>query len=109
MTVGLLGILLGLAGLVWLSFRGWSVLVLAPMAALDRRGGVDGTAARELDHHVHGRGCGLRPPVLPAVPARRSVRQAHGGHGSVTAIAHWMTQRLGTGRAMLAVVLAGAA
>jgi hypothetical protein len=31
---GLLGILVALAGLVWLSFRGWSVLVLAPAAAL---------------------------------------------------------------------------
>ena len=30
MGIGLIGILLGLAGLVWLSFRGWSVLVLAP-------------------------------------------------------------------------------
>ena len=28
--MGLAGILLGLGGLVWLSFRGWSVLVLAP-------------------------------------------------------------------------------
>jgi hypothetical protein len=32
--MGLLGILLGLALLVWLSFRGWSVLVLAPAGAL---------------------------------------------------------------------------
>jgi hypothetical protein len=32
--VGLLGILLGLGLLVWLAFRGWSVLLLAPAAAL---------------------------------------------------------------------------
>ena len=32
--MGLLGILAGLALLVWFSFRGWSVLVLAPLAAL---------------------------------------------------------------------------
>ena len=32
--MGLLGILLGLALLVWLAFRGWSVLLLAPAAAL---------------------------------------------------------------------------
>src|SRR4029434_9505606 len=42
MGIGLLGILLGLAGLVWLSLRGWSVLVLAPAAALIAAG-----AARE--------------------------------------------------------------
>lgn len=32
--MGLLGILLGLALLVWLAYRGWSVLLLAPVAAL---------------------------------------------------------------------------
>jgi H+/gluconate symporter-like permease len=32
--VGLLGILLALVILMWLSFRGWSVLLLAPAAAL---------------------------------------------------------------------------
>jgi|SRR6185437_273995 hypothetical protein len=32
--MGLLGILVGLAILVWLAFRGWSVLLLAPAAAL---------------------------------------------------------------------------
>ena len=32
--MGLIGILLGLTLLVWLAFRGWSVLLLAPVAAL---------------------------------------------------------------------------
>ncbi len=32
--MGLFGILLGLGILIWLSFRGWSVLVLTPAAAL---------------------------------------------------------------------------
>ncbi len=32
--MGLLGILVGLAILAWLAFRGWSVLLLAPAAAL---------------------------------------------------------------------------
>ena len=32
--MGLSGVLLGLALLVWLAFRGWSVLLLAPLAAL---------------------------------------------------------------------------
>src|SRR6201991_2638754 len=32
--MGFLGILIGLALLVWLAFRGWSVLLLAPLAAL---------------------------------------------------------------------------
>jgi hypothetical protein len=32
--MGLFGILLGLALLVWLAYRGWSILLLAPAAAL---------------------------------------------------------------------------
>jgi H+/gluconate symporter-like permease len=32
--MGLIGILLGLALLIWLALRGWSVLLLAPAAAL---------------------------------------------------------------------------
>ena len=32
--MGLLGILLGLGLLIWLAFRGWSILILAPVAAL---------------------------------------------------------------------------
>jgi hypothetical protein len=32
--VGLLGILVGLGLLIWLAFEGWSVLRLAPLAAI---------------------------------------------------------------------------
>ena len=32
--MGLLGILVGLGLLIWLAFRGWSVLLLAPATAL---------------------------------------------------------------------------
>jgi H+/gluconate symporter-like permease len=32
--MGLIGILLGLALLMWLAYRGWSVLLVAPLAAL---------------------------------------------------------------------------
>jgi H+/gluconate symporter-like permease len=32
--MGLIGILLGLGLLVWLAYRGWSVLLLTPLAAL---------------------------------------------------------------------------
>jgi H+/gluconate symporter-like permease len=34
LSLGLLGILAGLGLLIWLAFRGWSVLLLAPAAAL---------------------------------------------------------------------------
>ena len=32
--MGLLGILVGLALLVWFAYKGWSVLLLAPVGAL---------------------------------------------------------------------------
>jgi H+/gluconate symporter-like permease len=32
--IGLLGVLLGLGLLIWLAFKGWSVLLLAPIAAM---------------------------------------------------------------------------
>jgi H+/gluconate symporter-like permease len=32
--MGLLGILIALGVLIWLAYRGWSILVLAPAAAL---------------------------------------------------------------------------
>jgi len=32
--MGLFGILVSLCGLIWLAYRGWSVLLLAPAAAL---------------------------------------------------------------------------
>ena len=32
--IGLFGILIGLGLLIWLAFKGWSVLLLAPIAAV---------------------------------------------------------------------------
>jgi H+/gluconate symporter-like permease len=34
LIMGLLGILVGLGLLIWLAFRGWTILLLAPAAAL---------------------------------------------------------------------------
>jgi H+/gluconate symporter-like permease len=34
LPMGLLGILVGLLLLIWLAYRGWSILLLAPAAAL---------------------------------------------------------------------------
>jgi len=84
--MGLLGILLGLALLVWLAFRGWSILLLAPIAAL-----IAAAFAGE--------------PLL----AHWTQTFMGGAAGFVSAIARWMTGRLGPQRAMMAVVLAGAA
>ena len=106
--MGLLGILLGLGLLVWLAFRGWSVLGLAPVAALIAAAFVGRAAARALDADLHGLGRGLHRAVLSAVPARRAVRQADGRQrlGQRDRAVH--DRQLGPRRAILAVVLAGA-
>ena len=106
-SMGLLGMLVGLGLLMYLSYRGWSVLLLAPAAALVVAAfSGEPLLALDLDLHVGRRRIHL--PVLPAVPARRAVRKADGGQRLGRAIAAFMTAKLGTRRAMLAVVLSGA-
>ncbi len=106
--MGLLGILLGLALLVWLSFRAWSVLVLAPAGAL-----VAAAAASEplLAHWTQtfmGSAAGFLASFFPLFLLGAIFGKLMDDSGSVSAIANWMTERLGPRRAMLAVVLAGA-
>jgi H+/gluconate symporter-like permease len=106
--MGLLGILLGLGALVWLSFRGWSVLVLAPAAGL-----IAALAAKEplLAHWTQtfmGSAAGFLAQFFPLFLLGALFGKLMDDSGSVTAIARFMTERLGPRRAVLAVVLAGA-
>jgi H+/gluconate symporter-like permease len=107
--MGLLGILAGLGALIWLSFRGWSVLVLAPAAAL-----IAALAAGEplLAHWTQtfmGSAAGFLAQFFPLFLLGALFGKLMDDSGSVTAIARFMTERLGPRRAVLAVVLAGAA
>jgi H+/gluconate symporter-like permease len=106
--VGLIGILGGLGLLIWLAFRGWSVLLLAPLAAL-----VAAAAAREplLAHWTQtfmGGAAGFLAQFFPLFLLGALFGKLMDDSGSVDAIARFMTERLGPQRAMLAVVLAGA-
>jgi H+/gluconate symporter-like permease len=106
--MGLLGILVGLGLLIWLAFRGWSVLLLAPAAALVAAlfGGQPllanwtqifmGSAARFLAQFF--------PIFLLGAVFGKLMEDS----GAVSAVAGFMTKRLGERRVMLAVVLAGA-
>ncbi len=106
--MGLLGILVGLGLLIWLAFRGWSVLLLAPAAALVAAlfGGEPllanwtqvfmGSAARFLAQFF--------PLFLLGAVFGKLMEDS----GAVSAVAGFMTKRLGERRVMLAVVLAGA-
>ncbi len=106
--MGLLGILLGLAVLIWLSFRGWSILVLAPAAAL-----IAALAAGEplLAHWTQTfmiSASGFFAQFFPLFLLGAVFGKLMDDSGSVSSIARFMTERLGPRRAMLAVVLAGA-
>ena len=108
MVVGLLGILLGLAGLVWLSFRGWSVLVLAPAAALIAALAAGEPLLASWTIIFMGAAAGFILQFFPLFLLGAVFGKLMDDSGSVTAIARFMTDRLGPQRAILAVVLAGA-
>src|SRR6201998_839105 len=105
---GLLGILIGLGLLIWFAFRGWSVLLLAPLAAL-----IAAMFSREplLAHWTQTfmlSAAGFLAQFFPLFLLGALFGKLMEDSGSVAAIASFMTQRLGPQRAVLAVVLAGA-
>jgi H+/gluconate symporter-like permease len=106
--MGLLGILLALGLLVWLAYRGWSVLLLAPAAAL-----IAAAVSREplLAHWTQtfmGSAAQFLAQFFPLFLLGALFGKLMDDSGSVEAIARFMTERLGARRATLAVVLAGA-
>ena len=106
--LGLIGILAGLGLLVWLAFHGWSVLLLAPLAAM-----VAALFAGEplLAHWTQtfmGSAATFLAQFFPIFLLGALFGKLMEDSGSVTAIAEFMIGRLGAGRAILAVVLAGA-
>src|ERR1700755_1969878 len=109
MTVsGLLGILIGLGLLIWFAFRGWSVLLLAPVAAL-----IAALFSREplLAHWTQtfmGSAAGFFAHFFPLFLLGALFGKLMEDSGSVAAIADFMTRTLGARRAVLAVVLGGA-
>ena len=107
--MGLAGILLALGLLIWLAYRGWSVLLLTPAAAL-----VAAAFAREplLAHWTQsfmGSAARFLAQFFPIFLLGALFAKLMDDSGSVSAIADFMTKRLGERRAILAVVLAGAA
>src|SRR4029078_7921564 len=108
MLFGLLVILAGLGLLIWLSYRGWSVLLLAPAAAL-----VAAAAAGEplLAHWTEtfmGGAAKVLTQFFPLFLLGALFGKLMDDSGSVETIARFMTEKLGTARAILAVTLAGA-
>ncbi len=106
--MGLLGIFVALGLLIWLAYRGWSVLLLAPAAAI-----VAAAVSREplLAHWTQtfmGSAAQFLAQFFPLFLLGALFGKLMDDSGSVEAIAGFMTEKLGPRRAMLAVVLAGA-
>jgi H+/gluconate symporter-like permease len=106
--MGLAGILIGLALLIWLAFRGWTVLLLAPAAALVAAAFAGEPLLAHWTQTFMGSAAQFIAQFFPIFLMGALFGKLMEDSGSVTAIAQWMTERLGTGRASLAVVLAGA-
>jgi H+/gluconate symporter-like permease len=106
--VGLFGILLGLALLVWLAYRGWSILLLAPAAALIAAAFAGGPLLAYWTQTFMDSASRFVAQFFPLFLLGALFGKLMEDSGSVSAIAQFMTERLGPQRAILTVVLAGA-
>src|SRR5215831_1693473 len=106
--MGLLGILVGLALLVLFAFRGWSVLLLAPAAALVAAAFGREPLLANWTQIFMGSAARFLAQFFPIFLLGAIFGKLMDDSGSVSAVADFMTKSLGERRAILAVVLAGA-
>jgi H+/gluconate symporter-like permease len=106
--MGLLGILVALGLLIWLAYRGWSVLLLAPAAALLAAAISREPLLANWTQTFMTSGAQFMAQFFPLFLLGALFGKLMDDSGSVSTIARFMVERLGTHRAILAVVLAGA-
>ncbi|WP_334176368.1 GntP family permease [Pseudoxanthobacter sp.] len=106
--MGLLGILVALVLLLWLAYRGWSILLLAPLAALVAAAFSGEPLLAHWTQTFMTNGAAFIAQFFPLFLLGALFGKIMDDSGSVTVIADTLTRRLGTSRAILAVVLAGA-
>lgn len=106
--MGLLGILLALALLMGLAYRGWSVLLVAPAAALVAAAFSGEPILAHWTQTFMGGAARFVAQWFPIFLLGGLFGKLMDDSGSITAIARYLTGRLGTRRAMLSVVLASA-
>src|SRR5512146_3060354 len=106
--MGLLGILLGLGLLVALAFRGWSVLLLAPAAALIAAAFSGEPLLAHWTQTFMSGAAAFLAQFFPLFLLGAVFGKLVEGSGSVEVIARFMTRKLGMTRVVLSVVLAGA-
>lgn len=106
--MGLLGILLALAILIGFAYRGWSVLLLAPAAGMVAAIFTSEPLLAHWTQTFMGSAAGFLAQFFPLFLLGALFGKLMDDSGSVTAIAHFMSAKLGPRRAVLAVVIAGA-
>ena len=104
----LLGILVGPALLVLFAFRGWSVLLLAPVAALVAAAFGREPLLANWTQVFMGSAARFLAQFFPIFLLGAVFGKLMDDSGSVSAVADFMTKTLGERRAIVAVVLAGA-
>ena len=106
--MGLLGILVGLAILVWFAFRGWSVLLVAPAAALVAAAFGGQPLLASWTQTFMESAARFVAQFFPLFLLGAVFGKLMDDSGSVSTVATFMTKKFGERRVMLAVVLAGA-
>ncbi len=106
--MGLLGLLVGLGLLVLFAFRGWSVLLLAPFAALVAALFGGEPLLANLTQVFMTSAAGFLAQFFPIFLLGAVFGKLMDDSGAVTSVAGFMAERLGERRVILAVVLAGA-
>src|SRR5450631_1560409 len=106
--MGLLGILISLGLLIFLAYRGWSILLLAPAAAVLAAGLAGEPLLAHWTQTFMGSAARFIMQFFPIFLLGALFGKLMEDSGSVSTIANFMTERLGAKRAVLAVVLAGA-
>jgi H+/gluconate symporter-like permease len=106
--MGLLGILVGLAGLIYFAFRGSSILILAPLAGLIAAAFSGQPLLASWTQTFMSNAADFIAQFFPLFLLGALFGKLMEDSGSVTSIANYMTSKLGSQRAILAVVLSGA-
>jgi H+/gluconate symporter-like permease len=106
--IGLLGILVGLGLLIWFAFKGWSVLLLAPIAAAAAALFAQEPLLAHWTQTFMRSAAGFFAQFFPLFLLGALFGKLMEDSGSVAAIADFMSNKLGAGRVTLAVVLGGA-
>ena len=106
--MGLLGILVGLAGLIFFAYRGSSILILAPIAGLIAAAFAGYPLLASWTQTFMSNAADFIAQFFPLFLLGALFGKLMEDSGSVTSIANYMVTKLGAQRAILAVVLAGA-